>query len=378
MLLYNIKNNEISFFNDDKRLGKISIPNFSSSLFKEIYIKTAIFLATSNYLKYTKIKLPNIKIPFNKEDCIFLNKFRNILGADSIIIEKENQEIPSLSFLGGGHIDNTKHVLFFSGGKESWYKLLYLKNILKISDENILLIYIDKWNVSRNREAKALISVKNIFTKINIQVIDIRCSLSKKYAYSLEYLLMLAASLEKVFIFNGCTNIHFGFSNISWKNKDTYLDSFSETIEAEDIFRDFLNKYNIVLPKIIRLEVPEYSLYDYKLFNEYNISEYIVSCITPDGLSTLSRSTFINQFPELLEFIDDTMCCFCTKCILKILNKIKYSHINVPREVLVRLSNKHIDNKLIPIQKGKKENQFYNYDIHLLSYIYQTISSFFH
>jgi len=381
MIFYNISSGTINFFNDDKSIGRVSIPEIKSNLFKEIYIKTVIFLVTSNFPKYNQIKIPLKKLSISNSDIEYINKFRTILEMEPIKVSSEKifDDSEMLSFLGTPDKKENKHIVFFSGGKESWYKILYLLNILNINQEDILVIYINKWNGTSGKESNAIVSLNEKFPKINIKVIDVSITIKKKHAYALEYLVILAASLEQIFLFSGGTDIHFGFSNISWKNKDTYIDSFSETIEAEELYFTWLKKYNINLDKIIRLEIPEYDLYDYELFREYEVIDSIVSCITPDGLSTLSRNTFKEKFPELIEFIDDNMCCYCTKDILKFFNKIKYA--NLPdkwykdnKDVLKRVISKHIDNKLIPIQKGDKKRQFFNYDVHFISYIYNMFS----
>lgn len=371
MLFYNVNEKEISFYTDDKRLGRITIPSISSSLFKSIFIKTSVFLFTSNFPKSTNIKLST---PFTMLDNSMVNLFRDMLGYNKIKITKSAEENKNTLYMGSDIKDTNKHIVFFSGGKESWYKIIYLTQLLNIPQEDILVIYVDKWNCTSGIEAKSLLELNKMFPKINIFVPEVSCSLPKIKAFALEYLLMIAASLEKIMSFNGGCNIHFGFSNISWNNKDTYTDSFSETMEAEKVYFKYLESFDIKLNPITRLEIKEYQLYDYELFNKYDVINKMSSCIVPDGLGTLSRNLFKKEFPELLEFVTDTECCYCTKCILKMINKLKFSEKEIDKNILIKLMNKHLDNKLLPIQKGKKDTQFYNYDIHLLAYLYQTFS----
>lgn len=383
MIFYNILNNNIKFFNDDKSLGVISFPDIKSSLFREIYLKTCIMLVMCNFSKYNQIKIPINKLLFYSSDIEYLNTFRTILDMAPVqlLSEKVIEEVNRPTFIGTATKKTNKHIVFFSGGKESWYKILYLLTILKINQEDILIIYANKWNSTCNREAKAIVALHQKYPKINIKSIDIQITIKKTHAYALEYLVILAAALEQIFIFNGGTNIHFGFSNLSWENKDTFIDSFSETIEAEKLYYEYLKKYNVLLDHIVRMEIPEDVLYDYKLFNEYGMIDNIISCIVPDGLASLSRNKFTQNFPMFVEFVDDTMCCFCTKCILKFFNRVKYlktetSWYKKNKDALVKVMSKHITNKLVKIQNTSLERQFFNYDIHFLSYVYTIFSEF--
>ena len=377
MLFYDITDKRIKFYYNDKYLGFIDIPKFTSSLFKEIYLKICIILASTCYPNYTKISLPTSKVPFNFSDLNLLNTYRRALSYKPMLTDNNKLTNKIDTFLGKIEKKHDKHILFFSGGKESFYKLFYLLELEKVKPEDILIIYINKWNNTFHREAKTLYSLSEMFGELNIKVIDISTSLPSMKTRTLEYVLMFIASLEHILLFNGGCNIHWGFSKISWEKQETYIDSYSETIECEQIIIDYLKNFEIKINPFKRLEIKEHLLYDYSLFKKNNVIKKMTSCIVSDGLASLSRGRFKKDYPIIYNIVDENTCGYCSKCILKTINYILDKDVTFLKENKEEIKNyiaKSITNKLVPIQKQNKEFQFFNYDIHFLSYLYSAFS----
>ena len=259
MIKYNFKLDDkfIHVKKNDNHFGRVNLPQFSSVLYKNIFIKTFFAFALTTFDSTAKVIVPN-NMDIKKRDIAYATKVFETIGLEfPSDIELETSALfdePELKHLGNIEKDESKHVLFFSGGKESWYNLLEL--VKNTSQENILFVYINKMNKTSRREMIAVEEAKTVFPKINYAIVNVTPTLPKKYAYPLEYMLMLSAVLDKILLFNGGANITFGFQDWSFLKKDTYLDSFSETIEAEKFYLDYLSdSFGINLNPFNRLSI---------------------------------------------------------------------------------------------------------------------------
>lgn len=359
------------------------IPKNRNPFYEEVFIKTAILLTLLELPEVSHIDT-NAIMTMKISDINFINKNRAMLGQKDLTFVASDSAArtarlePNLKSLRSTAKNLEKHVIFFTGGKESWYNLSTLIRS-GVKEENILIAYVAKLNPCFQREFAVIRDLVKTYPKLNIQVLEVKPTIKKKGAFAYEYMLVLASFLEEILNFNGGCNIHVGFQdNFFYTLNDTYPDSYSETIECEALYLDYLyREFNISLNPLTRLPIKEHVLYDYSYFTTINILNMMVSCVVPDGLAKLNSKQFNKSFKHLSKYVDENMCGYCEKCTIKLLSLLSNDSKLIetcPEELklyCLMILDKHVSS-VIP--KTISARQFTNYDIYFIQFIVNTTS----